>query len=606
MTEGRTQFIIGYGLDHVPLLKEYAQKGVTVLALDRHLEYLLEEQQIPYISAKQYRGTRQFERIVRAETIVNDLCNSPDWAFFSYRSISLTEIFRFSIQEYLDFFFYYVALFVRVAEAHPDSEWIVLPPANPPPRSGGPLATHMHEVVMDAARLVASETGISATFRAPTYSDTTSTLRAKGFSLTRELSGLLLNLFTRVVTCGARKKGKRILTSDHWRNIKTVIQDLPEVELSVCERSEVRYIPWWTIRSYRMRFFNLGTRVTAAQRKKLASVHQAFVVSRERLTIGPTPCEGVDIAPQLSRVLTTIVATAALPVLNQIEHAYEVLRSIDLVLLRTSVSGQTHHVALALVAREMRVPAVELQHGLEYLGPGSLSRRHTAEYIATYGPAISRELESMGYDAGRLLPVGSPRFDAYAQVEPRKDGAVLCVGPDIYPGGSFDSYDAEEYLKTFFDAVPATERTIVKLRGTFRNEFFTRAIARHKGLHSPKIATAQPFTEILADVRCVVSCYSTAILETLQCGIPTVQLILGDFDYATSIKHFQSYTDAGVLKLCRGTQALREGVTDILSGEGVPTRSRNTKVFMDQAFCFDGHSSERFVEVLVRLMSAHE
>lgn len=588
-------------LSHVADLKPYLTDSTTILALDREVEYALEEQGIPFISAKDYRGTKQFDRIIAAERFVQELFSKSEWSFFTYRNIPLGTVFTFVLQEYLDFFLYYLEIFSSLADRHPDSEWVVLPPSHPPPRSGGALAAHMHRAVQDAASLTASQHGIRYTAPSASYRPEQARLARGVFALKRVLSGLLLTVFTKAVSFRAHQKPIRILVSDHWRNVGTLVEKLPEAGMTFLDRKEATEIPLGLIRSRRMQFLRLDAQ---ADRKAQVQLREAERFIREAwagTSLSSIRYKSIDITPILQSALDTILTEALHPVLRQVEGAYKLLKNMDAVLLRVSVGGQTHFSVLALVARQLDVPAIELQHGLEYLGPGSLSNTHTAQYIATYGPIINREFESIGYKSARLIAVGSPRFDAYQRIDRDADGAILCIGPDIYAAAGFDSYDAERYFDIVFQAIPVRERIVVKLRGHVREVFFRAAIDRVRGEHEPIIETETPLTQILAGCKFVTSCYSTAVLESLQYGIPVALVVVGELDHAT-ITHFESYIEQNAITVVRGPEELERMLTELAIKQAYKTQSKNISTFMSRSFSFDGRATERLAGVVRRLI----
>src|SRR5581483_12383429 len=96
--------------------------------------------------------------------------------------------------------------------------------------------------------------------------------------------------------------------------------------------------------------------------------------------------EGISLQPLCREALETVRLQLFPRLTHELAAAESLLAGLkpEIVLLRASVSAQTHFAALAYAARKLHIPAIELQHGIEYLGPGSVSRYHTAEYIAVY------------------------------------------------------------------------------------------------------------------------------------------------------------------------------------------------------------------------------
>ena len=65
-------------------------------------------------------------------------------------------------------------------------------------------------------------------------------------------------------------------------------------------------------------------------------------------------------------------------------------QQISAVVLRARVSGQIHFAILGLVAHKMGIPAIELQHGLEFTEDFSLSVDKNADILASYRPLIKK------------------------------------------------------------------------------------------------------------------------------------------------------------------------------------------------------------------------
>lgn len=591
MEEESKHLVVASEPAHVAALSAYP--GATILALDREIEYLLDEKGVAFISARGYRGTEQLARITCADEYVSTLFASSAWSFFAYRDIRIGPIITFILQEYLDFHLYYADLFARVAKERPERSWIVLPPSNPPPRSGGPLAGFMHRSVIDAAELIAKQYGVACTSPAPRYTLARQRVRQGVFSIQRALFGAAINLLSAVARFGTRSRAVRLLVSDYWRNIGPLMEALPDAEITLLDRAEARHIPFALMRAHRMRFKHLAADIPGRSASDAAA---PYLIRWNELSpeLPRAIYAGIEFTPIVRAALDVLMRDAAPDILTQIDAAYSLFSERPTaVLLRVSVSGQTHFAVLAEVAKRLRVPAIELQHGLEYLGPGSLSREHAAEHIATYGPLIDQELRSVGYAPERLVPIGSPRFDGYASVAPDRDGVLLLLGPDVYAGGGFDSYDTEDYFMSFFRAVPNGMPVAIKLRSGIREMFFRKLIERVKGEVEPRIEITRPLMEILTETRLLVSCYSTAILEALQCGLPVVLLTVGAFDRTTSGRHFALYP-SGLVPIVTGDRELGEALGALAAAGAYEKRSADIRAFMQKEFLFDGNARERF------------
>lgn len=563
-------------------------ESLQVVALDRELEYALEERKIPYSSGRHFRPSEALPRMKFVERFVEDLFESEAWKFFLYRDIPLGKVFAYSLREYLNHVLYYVEFFERVEAEGP---WCVLGPAVAPPRRGGPLGVHMYDAVVCAARVVALARG--AELEVPrTFAREQG--RVVGQTIKRVCIELGFRLLNSVVRMARRSRPRRFVVSDYWWHIEGVMRHLPEAELVMVERGELVHIPLKDIFKHRIQF---AAPESFNSNRSHRHVMQEF--QRVRPAVPPTIYNNIDITSLLQEALDTLIGAAVPAVLRQIDQAYALIRQqTDAVLLRVSVGGQTHYGVLALVAKKLGVPAIELQHGLEYLGEGSYSGEHAADVIALYGPAIRAEYEHRGYRKERLLEIGSPRFDVLKKVQPAEARNVLCFGPDLFVGSGFDSYAVEDYFSAFFAGLPEGVPSVIKIRGPVRETFFRAVIERARRGRKCVVGWRRPLTELFSEARVVVSCYSTVVLESLQCGIPTILLACAPLERHMAHLHFGPYVAAGAFAIAEH-EAQLQAALQLLEDKNVhDARVAATHAYMQKNFLFDGNASQRLAAYL--------
>lgn len=574
---------------------------IDVLALDAEVEYRLEEKGIRYLSGRMFRDSEPVERIVFADEYAQQLKSSA-WDFLAYRGVSLGALFAFPLQDYFNRVLYYTELFKRVADTSGYAEWIVYEPIGGPPFAGGPLSVLMYRVVLRSASYIAELRGITLHTTASRREITDVRAHRSYFLLTRSLFSIIVAVLNTIISVLRRPRKVRLLVSDYWRNTSAWVTALPESEILLFDRSEIVRIPFRTIWKHRMRFIHLDQFLSRADKHRAVS-HRLLCEKKWqtlRAQVEPVSFRGVDLRPLLLEVFDILIVFAVAPVCSQIDGAYALIGKTrpTAVVVRTSVSGQTHFSVLALVSQKLDVPSIEQQHGLEYFGAGSMSRDHVAQYLALYGPKIRAELEHVGYEPRRLLNIGSPRFDVYHSLATENKNAVLCIGPDLYLGSGFDSYDCVDYFAAFFTALPKGMRVIVKLRGRQRESFFISTIERLQGAHECGIEKEQPLSTVLTEARLVVSCYSTAVLETMKSGVPVIIVPTSPMDTVITHFHFDDYVPSGAVRIADSTEELASAL-EALKDRGTYQVQREAALnFLSKNFLFDDQASERFAELV--------
>lgn len=616
----RTLFLV-YELAQVEELETLFHKrpeeksDSLVVALSLEIEDKLKERNIPFSSAGKYKNT-PIDLLEVEDTMMKSFFSDSIWKAFDYRGIALQATFKFMFHVYFQRVRYYADLLISVIEANPDTKKIVtFVPSEVISKTFGGLAYREINVVIDCLKVIANVRGVS--IQVMPLSRITTSVRSNLapllFSFKRTLFGILLGIWNFLITIFRSSQSPRMIISDHWRNLGSSISLLKNCECIFLDRTEILQIGWRELFNYRMRFVHSKNFLSSEIRRRANMAAKDFgekwnnvrnetpiIFVRGQYNFNPLLLSAIDdIFGNLANTLYEIEGTYAL---------YSRLKP-DIILLRASVSGQIHFSILPLVARKSGIPALELQHGLEYLGQGSWSREHSAEYIAVYGPLVKRELTSLGYQSGKIREIGSPRFDVHKVDEDlngrQKGFTVLCIAPDIRPFEIYDSYSAEDYFRSVARAAKSVKdiKVIIKLRAGPANENMLRAIiSREFAGISHTIAQHESLSSLYPRVDAVISCFSTAILEALQYSLPVIIPALNPVDAQVVNFHFSDYRNAGALFITLTQEELNKNIS-VLATQPEISRGMKNKIqtFLANNFLFDGNSSRRYTDLIIEL-----
>jgi glycosyltransferase involved in cell wall biosynthesis len=542
--------------------------------------------------------------------------------------VALTKVFQFMFRLYFHRVWYYANLLISVFESHPQAKSVKLfVPAGKISPTFGVLARREVEAVIDCARLLGLSRGLMVELLP--LSITGGSFRDWGggylFAAKRKLFSGFLKAWNLMMVIFQPSRHPRLLISDYWKNVGSSLQRLKTGEFVFLDRGEIFNIGWQTLFRYRIRFVHLVDFISRAARRRVEEKKSALVKLWGRLRANLPEifiCRGQTLDPLLVRAFDDIVNNLG-QTLGEIEGAQALCKKIrpDLLILRASVSAQTHFSILPLLAQQLGLPAFELQHGLEYLGPGSLSRDHTAEYVGVYGALVKKELVALGYAADKVREIGSPRFDGYGfkagrviQKETNNRAlSVLCIAPDIRPFEIYDSYSAQDYFRAVAEALRSLRdrdlgiSLIIKLRPGPAGEQQLRSIIKDsfQGL-SYTIAQQEPLLDLYAKSDIVISGYSTAILEALQCGVPVILTALNPIEAIMARFHFQRYDEAGALELVFTAKEILSILAKYVKRpKAVAVAQARARSFLEKNFCFDGRASERFAALIGELVGPH-
>lgn len=590
----------------------------TIVSLDAEIDFALEKRGIPFVSGKTLQDRATPATYLEAYKITSALYDNERMTFLQYRGVSLLDSLRFSTQVYLLRLFHYIDLFERLVENVPLAQRLMIPLAIVPiSKTSDALAVEESKAVYEAARLVAEGKGIEC----EAYDMRSTALKAKNrwqaeaFALKRALFGAALSFLNACMTLRPRRP-VRIVASDYWHSLAPILRQLPEAELVLLDRSQVLHAGFRNIWQHKVRFIHI-TRFLSWRGKQRARVHakkceaQWMAVRGDALASPHFTFRGVSLASTAERILTHLIKTAVPDIIRDIEGAYAMYKRLspDAVLLRASVSRQRHFSVLPLVAQEVGISALEVQHGGEYLGPGSGTRRHTAHFMAMYGPLVCEEFRTLGYEKERLFAVGSPRFDAYvrdmkesAAGEKKSGITILSNTPLIDISLSYGTYSIEEYFKTLGNAVrkmPNVRLLVASRSTTVRAAFLEEARARGlAGVQYESVGTT-PLPGLFRQADIFVCSYSTVVYEALLYRLPVILAAFAPVEKMMADFHFSHFEKAGALLIAHSPEELTDMLQKLSTNSDARTRMSTAGWdFMQKNFSFDGHAAERIAKLI--------
>lgn len=611
-------------IEEIPTLliahPDIQRDGYILIPLDVEIEYSLAEKKIPFKSGRGYR-TQDVTPLILSEAWPMDIFNDEQWSFFQYRGVSLSRLYFLSLQAYLMALLYYTDIIANVSIQHPATlRFVVFPPTNAAPPTGFPLEGHRIMALADVVTSIALQSNrkvlvpdlmISAHIRTNHIS----------FTVKRRLFGWCVRLSNILISLVCRPRRLRVLASDYWGNMEPYLKRIDSVEVFLLDRIQIFHAGLSNIWKFRMRFVHTDAyaeknpfeRDTARM-----NITEKWQSIKDISTMPKLTFRDFSLRSLVIRALDTVIADTVANALKDIDDTYKLcaLLKPDVIELRTTISTQTHFTILAQVARVLGIHSLEMQHGLEYYGPGSTDRCHSAEHIGVYGPRTERELHVAG-DTITMHVIGSPRFDVYSslsennrvrQNDSHSSISVLCIAPTIVVGVATDSYDVEEYFSAIASAVREVSNVfvIIKLRpGPLRQSFYEAIVARVFVGVSHRIAQFEPLAELYLQSDIVVSCYSTAMLEALQCGKPLIYLGLSAGYKLMGQYHLAAYAEKGALAISTTQTEFQQTFTMLTESKEARERmSRAAVAFLEKEYTFDGNASERTAALITSLASS--
>jgi hypothetical protein len=587
-------------------------KEVEILALGADVEFLLKEKNIPHTSGRKFRRRTPPEHLFAAVQLGEQVLHDRRFKFFEYRGISLGELYTMAFQDYLVRFFYYLSLARSVFAAYPEVEVRLLQTSDMVSPTSGLLAVFEARVTIDAFELVAkAEKRLLEILGEPPVWEASITRRSE--KAKRIVSETALSIFNYIMFLLPRKR-VRIFASDYWKNISPLLGELPDAELLLLDRAQIKNVRFADLLRHHMRFVKIDSYVRARERAgakgKVTFFNMQWKTARN-LYAASYSYDGYSLDSFLEKILDRIVSVGGEHAVLTIDGSYRMLTKLqpDIVLVRASISAQPHFAILCRVSSALAIPSVELQHGIFYLGEGSFVRNRTAEYIAEYGAQSRSELQEIGYRQDQLFDVGSPRFDAYSKMKAydakQKESVTIgCIAPEVLTGSWNDSYDVYDYFAHFAEAVSSIPNVsvIIKLRATELNyAFYQKALAQAFSKTPYSVLRYEPLQDLLERSDFIVTCYSTALLEVLLCGIPMVYEATLPMQNELG-KSLHAYEESGALIYAKTQEELEKAVKSLSEqAELRANYSRGAREFMNKNYLFDGQTSARLAGEIRKL-----
>lgn len=594
---------------------EVSREGYMLISLDAEIDSVLKKEGTPFLSGKDYR-TPDAARMILAEEWTSRILENKRWSFFTYRGVSLGLTYFPQLQGYMNRVLYYTDIVANVVAKHPHAlRLVVFSSPHVPPTAARCLTNAMIDAIADVVTTIAAQRGKEALVqqshlprqerRRPLVSVLKQLLVRWGF-VALNASMMLLQ----------RRRRIRILVSDYWRNVAPALQYLDSAEVICTDRKEALNAGLKNILKFRMRFIHLDALSPRAPAER-KQTQLLFAKEWQSIQAESRPPEllfrGFSLQPLFAMALDQIVKESVAKAIKDIDDAHALLSRLkpDIVMLRATVSSQTHFSILAQVARAQGIPSLEMQHGLMYFGPGSVGKYQSAEYVGVYGPIVQREMKAAGYTHSTPIIIGSPRFDVYAPLQKVANArestgtggmTFLCIAPMIFPEESTDSYDVIEYFEALASALRKIPdaHAILKLRQGPNRGPFLRAIiaAAFKGIPHT-IVEFEPLSSLFPQADIVVSAYSTAAIEALQCGKPLVYLGLCPSDVMTGSQHFLQYVQAGAMRIATSKEYLERILREAAGNPAVRKNlSEGAIALLKREYAFDGRASERTADFI--------
>lgn len=603
--------------------QDLREEGCLLVSLDAEIDYALTKAGTAFQSGKEYR-TPDVARMTLAEEWTSRIFESEQWSFFTYRGVSLTRLYFPQLQGYMSRVLYYTDIVSNVVAKHPHAQrLIVFPSPHVPPTVARCLTNAMIDAVSSVVTTVAIQSG-KEVLMPETYLPPQARRLLSSFSLKRMLLEWGIAIFNLAVSFTRRPRRIRILASDYWRNLAPSLQYLDSAEVILTDRKEALNAGIANILKFRMRFLHLDAFSPKTSVNKKPE-QELFIREWQSFQAGSDWSEfsfrGFSIQQLLVSALYSIVKETVAKTIKDIDDAHALMARLkpDVVMLRATVSSQTLFSILAQVSRAQSIPSVEMQHGLMYLGPGSMDKRHSAEFIGVYGSFVQNEMKLAGEEKSIPIIIGSPRFDIYERLykNTNKENGVesekitfVCIAPVVFLESSTDSYDVIEYFWAIASALRKIPHThvILKLRqGPNRGPFLRKIIASaFKGIPHT-IAEFEPLSSLFHQADVVISGYSTAALEAMQCGKPLVYLGLCPLDNMMGTHHFLSYVKEGAMRMATSKEDLQRIMVELARDPDTRKHlSERTTSFLAREYVFDGKAAERtaqFIEAVTKRRS---
>ena len=612
------ELLLVYEPSQVPQVALH-RTGKTVVALDWEVELELQKLGIPFGSFASLAQTPKDDRALVEHTwkLALDWYTDPKVAFLEHDGIKLGEQYEVGVLYYIQTVYYWAAMLTRVLATHPQATYLsIFDTFSKVSPTADPTARFKERAAVDVLRLLAQKRGIPfEIIPAPARVAAGGRLQAWRTWAGQRLARVASATWNVLINFTSRSRPIRLFATDPWYRIKPFIKNMEDVELIMSRRGEMRAtVPLAAWRT-RARFHH---RLDFADRRARALAHErAYAIRAAWGALGSAPsiAEGfvygdMSLWPVMRPVFDCIINEHAEEDIATIESVKAMFKHyrVNCVLLFATTKG--YNLLLARIAERMNIPSIELQHALSTVERGLVHSRLNSRYLAAYGAFTRWVYESWGIEPLRIIDVGSPRFDHYAQPVPAQaqdalriklgiDGSalnVLAMVPMVYfawGNGNFTGYEAEEVLEDY----AAVERAVGGIRYVLRprpggDEGYFVGKEMLKKFRDARFGHNEDLRALLSLSDIVVAGNSTVVLESMLMHKPVI-LYPQVFD-----RDFEAFERAGAILVARGRAQLEARVRSLMEPLAREALVHKGDAFVRDNFMFDGRSAERVAELI--------
>ncbi len=611
----------------IPLLEERIASGepMSIVVLDVDVELDLKQKGISFLSLADLSQSPSGDREVLEWTrkLALDWYTNRETAFFTYDGILLGQQYEVVVLYYLQTVVYYVAVLDQVFSHFSNLRKVTIPETfvQVPP-TADPTGYFKEHAPSEVARLLAVQRGIEfEMIPAPLSQKAGGRMRAFKRELMELATKIAVGTSNFFITHLSRRRPIVLFATDPWVRLEPMLKNMPDVELVMSRRQEMRAMGilniWWSRVRFHHRLDFVGRSERTRARQHAADMRQQWdALGSEPEFSKQYVYKGISFWPIAKQVFDAIVRDNAEDAIATIENTKARFKhhGVTSVLLFASTKGYNNLVAH--VSENLNIPSVENQHALVNAEKTLVHCRLHSRYLASYGPIINHIYESFGVEPWRLVECGSPRFDAYATpvpettlTETRKrlklDGGyvnALFGIQQIFMSleyGNFNSYEVRQILEDVADIHRNTPNLRMLMRprpDRTRERFYNREETRDLFQSETRWVGQESMHELLAVSDFVVTGTSTVVLEALLMHKPVVLYVPKLLD-----SDFKLFWEAGGILMARTKEELAAHVQYLTkSPEHRAAQTKRGDEFVKNSFDFDGHSAERLATFIRR------
>lgn len=605
-----------------------SQEKLRIIALDYEVEMALRKLSIPYQSLQEYLSPDSFSSLFKISArYIKEWYSSPEMDFFQHRSIKLAEAIKNHATNCVKEILYYLELFNILFNAYPKIQHLWIPhevlsvfPAHSLNQFASQIPIKAGKLLGDSRGIVVSGVPYASHHR---QQQTLVKIRKR---LASPIRRALLHLINFAITVTRPPQKLKLLVVDKWSNIEPFISKMNNVELVMMQPEEIRKAKWQAWKK-RIRFYYPNDFLTSDIKKTAKEWQSQFLSQWQTLGDNPKFSEGfhynqISFWPVFKQFLDGVICHWAEGIVRQIECINRIFSrfSFDWVLLRGTSKPKFY--ITAYLAKQHGISSLELQHAsvLELAKP-FFDYFLPVDYLAAYGK-ITKELflANSQNPPKNIIEIGSPRFDRYFLLQAAEDPQrqqlknlsnyfnikssrpiVLIIAPPIVgqlEGWFLTSYDLITLFRKLTELqneIQPKPQFIIKLRPhSSTREFYQKAVKEYLPQDTIIAQYEEDLASLLKLSDIIVSYESTAVLEAMIMKKPVVLFVINK-----EVSNFKLLRDAGALLLATDYDQIHNCIDSLLRGkEKREELVKNANTFLQNNYCFDGKSAERFIKLL--------